>query len=424
MSRQQLILPSSIAEAIRATGANSGDFGVREFVGDGLIVVSGFGVANRYTKQVDSDWIDKHCSSGASYRPGVGFWYRAMTADLHQLWRALAARDVGVRTEAFREQVKGWGFPGEVGYPALTFTSDGASGQREWCAWQVTKDGVMPLEIEVVREDADLYTGLSDAWPLDTLERARVLVVGVGSIGSAAAEALQEYGIRRLVLLDPDRLWVRNLARHRLTERDIGRFKVNAMADLMRVRDRDAVIAPLTLDVVDHADIIRGILREIDVVLVCSDGVESRQVANHLTCWAGKPAVFSCVLVDGGVGEILRVRPGASKCLLCFRRHLVEIEALDPEPGLDLPYGTGSRHLPMAAVGGDLDLVGKVAAKTAVATLLEKAGHWEHRLPGDHAVIGLRSALGLTDPFAVANGGIEWHETGSPASDCVACARS
>ena len=320
--------------------------------------------------------------------------------------------------------MKGWNFPGEVSYPVLTFTTDEVSGQPTWSAWDVAKEGVIPLDVEVVREDADLYTGLGDAWPLDRLDQARVLIVGVGSIGSAAAEALQEYGIRHFSLLDPDRLWVRNLARHRLTERDIGRFKVNAMAELMRGRDRDALIEPLTLDVVDHADLVRGILLEIDMVVVCSDGVESRQVANHLVCWSGTPAVFACVLVDGGVGEILRVRPGASKCLLCFRQHLIDSESLDPEPGLDLRYGTGTRHLPMTAVGGDLDLVGKVAAKAAVATLLEKAGHWEHRLPGDHAVIGLRSSLGLTDPFNAPNSGIEWHDTGTPASDCVSCARS
>lgn len=424
MVRRQLILPSSVAEAIRATGANSGDFGIRELPGDGLIVVSGYGVSDRYTKQVSSDWLGRHCTSGASYRPGVGFWYRAGSADLHQAWRALAARGVGITTDAFRAQVKGWAFPGEVGYPALTFTTDETTDQPEWCAWQVTKEGVLTLDVEVVREEADMFSGLGDAWPLDTLEQARVLIIGLGSIGSAAAEALQEYGIRRLALLDPDRLWGRNLARHRLTERDIGRFKVNAMVELLRARDHDALIAPLTMDVVEHADDARGMLTEMDIVLVCSDGVESRQVANHLVCWADKPAIFACVLVDGGVGEILRVRPRASKCLLCFRQYLIDMESLDPEPGLDLPYGTGTRHLPMAAVGGDLDLVGKVAAKAAVATLLEKAGHWEHRLPGDHAVIGLRSSLGLTEPFNPPNGGIEWHETGAPAPDCVSCGRS
>jgi hypothetical protein len=424
MPRDQLILPSSIADAIVNTGANSGDFGVRRLPGDELYVVSGFGVTGHGTRQVHSDWQERHCTSAASYQPRVGFWYRATTAELHQAWQLLAARDVGTTTEFFREHVKGWNFPGEVSYPVLTFTTDKFPGEPTWCAWAVAKNGVMPLDVEVVREDADMFTGLNDSWPLDTLEQACVLVVGVGSIGSAAAEALQEYGIRHFALLDPDRLWVRNLARHRLSERDIGRYKVNAMAEVMRARDRDAVIAPLTLDVVNHADLVRGILPEIDVMMVCSDGVESRQVANHLACWAGTPAVFACVLVDGGVGEILRVRPRASKCLLCFRQHLIDAEALDPEPGLDLPYGTGTRHLPMTAVGGDLDLVGKVAAKAAVATLLEKAGRWEHRLPGDHAVIGLRSALGLTDPFNAPNSGIEWHDTGTPAPNCVSCARS
>jgi hypothetical protein len=423
MPREQVLLPSSVAEAIAASGANSGHFGLRRLPGDELYVVAGFGT-NRLSLQANSAWLDRHCTSGASYQPGLGFWYRATTPELHQQWRALAARDLGMTVEGLRNYVKGWNFPGEHGYLALTFTIDQASGQPTWSGWQVMKEAVGPVDVAVVREDADMFAGLDGAWPLDILEQARVLIVGVGSIGSAAAEALQEYGIRHFTLLDPDRLWVRNLARHRLTERDIGRFKVNAMADLMRRRDRDARIEPLTLDVVDDADEVRGLLADTDIVVVCSDGVESRQVANHLTCWSGTPAVFACVLDDGGVGEVLRVRPHASKCLLCFRQHQFDDEQLDPEPGLDLPYGTGSRHLPMTAVGGDLDLVGKLVAKAAVSTLLEKAGRWEHRLPGDHAVIGLRASLGMRDPYNPPNNGIEWHETGPPAADCVSCGRS
>ncbi len=57
--------------------------------------------------------------------------------------------------------------------------------------------------------------------------------------------------------------------------------------------------------------------------------------------------------------------------LLCHRQYLADIGGFDPE--LDVPYGEGNGQRPMTAVAGDLQLVGQLAAKAAVATLLERA---------------------------------------------------
>ena len=102
MPRQQLILPSSIADAIVNTGANSGDIGVRWWPGDELYVISGYGVTGHVMRQVHSEWQERHCTSAASYQGGIGFWYRATTPELHLMWRYFAARDVGTTTEFFR----------------------------------------------------------------------------------------------------------------------------------------------------------------------------------------------------------------------------------------------------------------------------------------------------------------------------------
>jgi hypothetical protein len=135
--------------------------------------------------------------------------------------------------------------------------------------------------------------------------------------------------------------------------------------------------------------------------------------------------VLACVLADGAVGEILRVRPGSgSGCLLCHRAELQAAARLDPEPGLDLPYGTGLQHRPMTAVGGDLALVGEFAAKAAVATLLEARGYHDQRLPAEHAVLGLRPVPGLTPPFDVTRAGdVRWAPVGPPRPSCPTCGK-
>jgi tRNA A37 threonylcarbamoyladenosine dehydratase len=68
------------------------------------------------------------------------------------------------------------------------------------------------------------------------LQRARVLVVGIGGVGSWAAEALARAGIGRLHLMDLDDLCVSNLNRqiHALHS-TIGQQKVEAMAERCRL---------------------------------------------------------------------------------------------------------------------------------------------------------------------------------------------
>ncbi|HEV3170334.1 MAG TPA: ThiF family adenylyltransferase [Actinocrinis sp.] len=77
------------------------------------------------------------------------------------------------------------------------------------------------------------------AWH-DAMRGARVAVVGVGSVSATAADALASYGIGTLSLVDPDHLPSRNLIRHPLTARDLGRFKVAGLAaPLLRLAGSD-----------------------------------------------------------------------------------------------------------------------------------------------------------------------------------------
>jgi hypothetical protein len=76
----------------------------------------------------------------------------------------------------------------------------------------------------------------------------------------------------------------------------------------------------------------------------------------------------------------------------------------------------------MTAVGGDLALVGEFAAKAAVATLLEAHGYHDQRLPGEHAVLGLRPVPGLSPPFDVTRAGeVRWSPVGPPRPTCPTC---
>lgn len=181
-------------------------------------------------------------------------------------------------------------------------------------------------------------------------------------------------------------------------------------------------VAAYPLSVIDDADRMRPLFAQSDVVICASDGVASRRVANPLARRAGVPLVLACVLEDGAFGEVIRVHANTG-CLLCHRKSLAEAGTFDPEPRLDLGYGTGTPHLPMTAVPSDLSLVAELAAKCTIATLLEARGRWNQRLPGDYVVVGLQPLPELPKPFHLERAGqMYWSELSQPRKDCATCA--
>lgn len=358
----------------------------------------------------------------------TGYWYRA-TGELHALWHLLRVRcGTSLKLDAFKDAVpSGFKTPGDGGYVAITHAPGvkdafPESNLPDLLAWRVTRAGFQPLEVSVEPEATGIVQ-LEGHWPVEELHSARVMLIGAGSIGSATAHALAGYGVGHLTLVDPDRLQWHNLVRHTSSRRHIGRAKVTALSEEVTQLRPDTRVAPLALDVIEHADKIRALLSDTHLVVCAADGVAARRVTSHLARRAGLTAVLACVLQDGALGEILRLHPWPQHgCLTCRRQSLAEAGGLDPEPALDAGYGTGTRHRPMTAVGPDLHLVAHLAAKTAVATLLERAGHPDQRLPGEHALVGLRRQPGWAPPFDLnRTGELRWLPATPPRPGCPTC---
>lgn len=353
----------------------------------------------------------------------AGRWYRT-TPELHLRWLAVAARLRTLHREAFAASLE-LPLPTVAGAQlVVTYAPDCSDGIPEILAWCVTPDSVQMIDFEV--EPLPGFSGLAalaPGWPVEAVQRARLLLVGAGSIGSAVADALALYGVGHLVLLDPDRLRWHNLVRHRARPSDVGKYKVMAIRDDLAITRPATEVNPLTWNVVSEADRVRAVMNTVDIVVCCADGVAPRRVVSHLARRARKPAVLSCILEDGAVGEVVRLQPWRDHgCLTCRRETLQEHGGIDPEPALDARYGTGSTHRPMTAVGGDLHLVGQLTASIAVSTILARAGYSSHHLPGEHLAVGLQTTGELAAPFDFDRSlDIRWSPAAAPRSGCPTC---
>jgi len=217
----------------------------------------------------------------------------------------------------------------------------------------------------------------------DKLASATVIMIGVGAIGSAVAQALALVGVGKLVLCDPDIVATSNLSRGPLFRpSDVGRPKVLAAKDAL------AEIAPDTLVLPRPTSFVSGVgLAEMrDATLVVA-GLDSRAARVSL---AGRAGLVKARWIDAATsawgGEVRPFLDPDGPCYAC---------ALSPEERAksDAPWSCMDSRapLPAAASAPISALVGAWAATIATRVILGE--------PVDAHAIVIDAAAGAADPL-------------------------
>jgi molybdopterin/thiamine biosynthesis adenylyltransferase len=411
-----ILVPADVRRFIEGQSASAGRFTVRWSAPDlcGMVIAVG-GQDDDLTAFPAHGHFVQFADSGP-----IGRWF-AGTEELTATWKAAMGRGGAIPVESMRERLPAALLhigPGMQYYAIVVSPSEG--GTPVWTGWIVRAEDVIPVRVDVERDDEGLKT-LGERWPTDLLREAHVAVIGVGSIGSAAAVAIAEHGVGSITLVDPDRLEFHNLIRHQLGRADVGKFKAPALAEFLALNHPGLNAKASIDDVLYHTDSVRAILRDVDLVIGATDGVVPRRTIVHIARRLQKTALLGCVLMDGEIGEIMRCRPARTHgCVQCRRGAHLGLFTLDAS--LELPYGTGTEHLPMTAIGTDLELVGRLLAKSAIATILESAGLADQRLAGETAIIGLRPTRPAPAPYNITRSGeARWLPADPPQPGCPTC---
>ena len=146
---------------------------------------------------------------------------------------------------------------------------------------------------------------------------ARVLLIGLGGLGSPAALYLAAAGVGTLVLNDFDRVDLTNLQRQILhgTE-DIGTAKTESARRSLARLNPDVCLE--TLDrVLEGDDLMREIAR-CDVVLDCSDNFATRFAVNAASVATGVPLASGAVIRFEGQVATFTPAVAGSPCCNCL----------------------------------------------------------------------------------------------------------
>ncbi|MDO8206383.1 MAG: HesA/MoeB/ThiF family protein [Gallionella sp.] len=188
------------------------------------------------------------------------------------------------------------------------------------------------------------------------LLNAKVLIVGLGGLGSPSALYLAASGVGQLTLCDNDCVDLSNLQRqiaHRTST--IGHTKVSsAKAAILDINPETICLeVPLRVDTLQLDELVQAA----DVVLDCSDNFTTRYAINRACLARRKPLVSGAAILFSGQAAVFDFRHSDTACYNCL-----------------FPEDSESEELRCATTGIFAPLTGIIGAIQAAETLKLLAG--------------------------------------------------
>lgn len=176
------------------------------------------------------------------------------------------------------------------------------------------------------------------------IRAAKVLVVGLGALGSPVVQYLAAAGVGTIGLADFDEVSIGNLQSQVIHgTRDVHRPKTASAKDTIKAINPKIKIEtfPNKLD----ADNIADIISDYDVITDCTDNYPSRYLLSDACVLSGKPLVFGAIYQFEGQVSIFDARRGP-----CFRCQF----PAPPPSGIVPTCASGGIISPLAGIIGSI----------------------------------------------------------------------
>jgi adenylyltransferase/sulfurtransferase len=169
----------------------------------------------------------------------------------------------------------------------------------------------------------------------EILLNAKILIVGVGGLGCAAAQYLVASGVGEITLIDDDSVEKSNLQRQILHgEADVGINKcLSAKASLEQLN------SDIKINIIQKRLTLDGyleLMETFDMVLDCTDNLTSRNTLNQACYQLGKPLVSGAAIRMEG--QLMNIVPAdKSACYACVSAYFGEQNLSCVESGVMSP---------------------------------------------------------------------------------------
>ena len=151
----------------------------------------------------------------------------------------------------------------------------------------------------------------------EKLTRSRVLIIGLGGLGSPVAMYLAASGIGELVLCDNDNVDLTNLQRQTIHNTEtIGISKVQSATKAIAKINPEISVVPVQ-EYVDEKRL-QKLVKEVDIVVDASDNFATRHTINQVCVTYKKPLVSGAAIRFNGQISVFNLSNNASPCYHCL----------------------------------------------------------------------------------------------------------
>ena len=189
----------------------------------------------------------------------------------------------------------------------------------------------------------------------ERFEGARVVVCGLGGLGSNVAIALARSGVGCLHLIDFDRVDITNLNRQQYEVSQLGMPKTEALPqNLARIAPYCQVVAQ-TLKISEQD--IPGLFDEDDIVCECFDKPEAKAmlVQGVLETYPGKPLVAASGMAGLSSANTIRTRKVGRSLYLCGDGQSDVSDGLGLVSSRVLACAAHEAHMVLRLLAGEVD---------------------------------------------------------------------
>jgi adenylyltransferase/sulfurtransferase len=169
------------------------------------------------------------------------------------------------------------------------------------------------------------------------LGRSRVLIVGLGGLGSISSYYLTAAGVGHLRIVDSDEVGLDNLNRQLLhSTLDLNRPKIESAAEKLHRLNPECRIEPVRVHIEEKNGLV--LAEGCDLILDATDNLASRHMLNRISLAKKIPLIYGGI--NGWNGTAATFVPGKTCCFACLfpsedlGKQQMGIPALGPTAGV------------------------------------------------------------------------------------------
>jgi molybdopterin/thiamine biosynthesis adenylyltransferase len=262
-------------------------------------------------------------------------------------------------------------------FVVLSVIYDDNKGNRQWVHFKINKSDLKMTAFKTCKCDKTSLN-LRISHLKTKIQDKSVAVFGIGAIGSIVADSLGKHGLKKLILLDKDKLEPSNIIRHSLGATFIGIDKSLAMK--LKIDNHSLGFTEVLNYGEDCNNIekIKQIIDDVDIVVDCTANKNFSFLLNHICIEANKIAVYITSQRKAAIGQIRVVRPNIDPCLCCYEAKDGIIDNHEKYNYPHIPKGKddeiilGCGEVTYPAVAADIDMIADWGVKIVLWLLQDK----------------------------------------------------